>query len=231
MNSSTTAVVEALDVEKTYDDGPAPIPVLRRLSLAVQAGDTISIRGPSGSGKSTLLHLLGALDRPTRGSVRVRGRDLAGMTDDELAGVRNRDIGFVFQSHHLLPQFTVLENVLVPALASGRVEAVQVDRATRLLAAVGLESRSGHRPAHLSGGERQRVAVVRALIHRPAVLLADEPTGSLDRAGAAALVDLLVHLNRVEGTALVVVTHSPEVAARAARRYELCDGDLRDAQG
>ena len=188
--------------------------------------------GPSGSGKSTLLHILGTLDRPTRGEVLLSGQDLNRLTDDQLALVRNERIGFVFQFHYLLPQCSVLENVLVPTLA--RKQAVPANgsetseaRAARLLQRVGLGDRLSHRPAQLSGGERQRVAVVRALINRPPVLLADEPTGALDHNSAQQLAALLTELNREEHVALVVVTHAADLAQRMQTVYELIDGQLR----
>ena len=183
--------------------------------------------GPSGSGKSTLLNVIGALDRPTSGSVRLEGRALSGLSDDELADLRARRVGFVFQLHHLLPQCTLLENVLAPTLVAPPADrSAAPDRARALLARVGLASRLSHRPGQLSGGERQRAAVVRALINRPALLLADEPTGSLDHHGAEDLADLLVELNAEQQTALLLVTHSAPLAARMARTYQLRDGGL-----
>lgn len=221
-------VLEIQGATKAYP-GPAggePVVVLRGLDLVVAAGEAVAILGPSGSGKSTLLNLAGALDRPTSGAVRLEGRDLASLSDDELARVRNRSIGFVFQQHHLLPQLTVLENVLLPVLAD-RAASLPVDRARALLDRVGLGPRIGHRPAQLSGGECQRVAVVRSLINMPRLVLADEPTGALDARTAAALGDLLVDLNRAEGVALVTVTHSSALAARMGRRLRLDGGALR----
>jgi ABC-type lipoprotein export system ATPase subunit len=198
--------------------------------VEVEAGETVAVLGPSGSGKSTLLHIMGAMDVPTTGSVRFEGRDLGGLSEDERAALRNRRIGFVFQSHHLLPQLTVRENVLVPAIVGGVTDEVEA-RAERLIERVGLAERADHRPGALSGGERQRVAVVRALVNAPALLLADEPTGSLDRATADDLSTLLTDLNREEGTALVVVTHSEALAGRMGRGYVLRDGLLADARG
>ena len=184
--------------------------------------------GPSGSGKSTLLNIIGTLDDPTRGRVFLREQDLAQLDELQLAAVRNRQIGFIFQAHHLLPQCTVLENVLVPTLASP--ESAQrksaPERARRLLDRVGLGGRIDHRPGQLSGGERQRVAVVRALINQPELLLADEPTGALDRAAAEELARLLIELNREERVTLILVTHAPDLAARMKRVFELQDGRL-----
>lgn len=210
--------------------GPAN-EVLRGIDLEIERAGSLAIVGPSGSGKSTLLHVMGGLDRPSAGRVRLDGRDLGALDADELARVRNREVGFVFQTHHLLPQCTALENVLVPTLVldDRARRAAAPERARRLLARVGLAERVHHRPAQLSGGECQRVAVVRALINAPKLLLADEPTGSLDSASSERLTALLVELEREEGVALVVVTHSSELAARMARVLHLRDGRLADA--
>ena len=223
-------MLELINVAKTYDSpaGGAAVSVLKDINLKVDEGRSIAVVGPSGSGKSTLLNIMGALDRPTAGSVLVDGRDLARSNEAELAGIRNREIGFVFQLHHLLPQCTVIENVLVPTLAAATGGATEeaVERARHLLERVGLGDRAQYRPSRLSGGERQRAAVVRALINRPRLLLADEPTGSLDHASAERLSELLVELNREEGTALMVVTHSLELAARMERGYTLSEARL-----
>ena len=208
--------------------GSAPLKILSNLDLEVRPGESLAIVGPSGSGKSTLLNLIGSLDRPTAGKSILEGRDLTSLDDLQLAQVRNRLIGFIFQGHHLLPQCSVLENVLVPTLAdrnSGATDAV-LERAKSLLKRVGLADRMDHRPAQLSGGERQRTAVVRALINQPRLLLADEPTGALDQHSAANLADLLVELNREEKVALIVVTHSPALAARMSRALEIRNGRL-----
>ena len=188
------------------------------------------IVGPSGCGKSTLLNIIGALDRPTSGRVLFDGQDLAALDDNELAKIRNKQIGFVFQMHHLLPQCTVLENVLVPTLAGKDRSAMEQarERATNLLQRVGLKEFLLHRPGQLSGGQRQRVAVVRALINQPKLLLADEPTGSLDREASEKIADLLVELNRSEKVTLIVVTHSHELAKRMGRVVELTEGSLKD---
>jgi len=213
-------------------EGPAegdPVRVLDDISLSIQRGEAVGIVGPSGSGKSTLLNIIGGLDRPTSGTVTLGDRVLSDLSEQELARVRNRDIGFVFQLHHLLPQCTLLENVLVPTLPIRKeldVDAVS-ERARALLDRVGLADRIHHRPPQLSGGERQRAAVVRALINEPCLLLADEPTGSLDHATAVQLADLLVELNRESNVALLVVTHSHELAERMGRCYELRDGGLQ----
>jgi len=221
-------LLELDHLSKTYasPDGGAAVDVLRDVSLRLDAGEAVSIIGPSGSGKSTLLNIMGALDRPTMGTVRLDGRDLGSLTEKELAARRNRQIGFIFQLHHLLPQCTVLENVLLPTL-TGRTTATDRARAERLLERVCLKHRLGHRPGQLSGGECQRVAVVRALINEPKLLLADEPTGSLDHSAATNLGHLLLELNKEEGVALVLVTHSLELAKRLPRTVELRDGILR----
>ena len=210
-------------------DGLPDTPVLNGISLSVSDGDSIGIMGPSGSGKSTLLNIMGTLDRPSAGTVRLDDRDLAIMSERDLAGVRNREIGFVFQFHHLLPQCTVLENVLVPTLVGvpGRDPAAAEARARQLLERVGLSSRLSHTPGRLSGGECQRVAVVRALINKPKLLLADEPTGSLDQASAGILARLLADLNREEQTALVLVTHSATLAGLMSRQFTLAGGELQ----
>lgn len=228
-------LLELKDVTKRYAaaDGVNALPVLNGVSLTVAAGETLAIVGPSGSGKSTLLQIIGTLDRATSGEVLLEGKNLAALDDTQLAEVRNRQIGFVFQSHFLLPQCTVIENVLVPTLAAGKSEIrnpkseIPSARAERLLKRVGLGERLHHRPGQLSGGERQRVAVVRALINQPQLLLADEPTGALDHASATALGQLLTELNQEEGVTLIVVTHATDLAQRMGRVLELADGKLR----
>ncbi|MDE2680468.1 MAG: ABC transporter ATP-binding protein [Verrucomicrobiota bacterium] len=208
-------------------EGGAPLEVLRGLSMEVARGESIAIVGPSGCGKSTLLNLIGTLDQPTGGTINFDGRDLLGLDADELALLRNREMGFIFQSHHLLPQCSVMENVLVPTLAHGRATANDEERARRLLDRVGLGERLAHRPGQLSGGERQRVAVVRALINQPQLLLADEPTGALDQATADQLGQLLIELNAEENVTLITVTHSEKLAGRMARTMELKDGQIK----
>jgi lipoprotein-releasing system ATP-binding protein len=225
-----TPFLKLEDVSKSYAsvlNGP-PLRVLDGISLTIEQGESAAIAGPSGSGKSTLLNIIGTLDGPTRGRVFLRNQDLAQLDELQLAAVRNRQIGFVFQSHHLLPQCTVLENVLVPTLASAESAQRQSapERARRLLDRVGLGGRTNHRPGQLSGGERQRVAVVRALINQPELLLADEPTGALDRAAAEELARLLIELNREEQVTLILVTHAPDLAARMKRVFQLQDGRL-----
>lgn len=222
-------MIELNEISKSYPQpGGGEIPVLREISLKVQAGESLVVTGPSGSGKSTLLNIIGALDRPASGTVRFDGQELSDLTERELARLRNRRIGFVFQLHHLLPQCTVLENVLLPTLPlqGESARAGFAERASMLLEKVGLAERSHHRPGQLSGGECQRVAVARSLINAPALVLADEPTGSLDGENAEQLAELLVDLNKSEGTTLIVVTHSQELAGRMARRFALRDGRL-----
>ena len=215
--------------------GAAPLSVLRDVSIEIAARESVGIIGPSGSGKSTVLNLLGTLDQPTSGQVWLEGRDLSQLGEVELARVRNLEIGFIFQSHHLLPHCSVLENVLVPTLAggsSGKADAAAAEqRAQRLLRRVGLHERLHHRPGQLSGGERQRVAVVRALINQPRLLLADEPTGALDRASAQDMGRLLAELNREEKVTLIVATHALDLARQMDRVLELRDGKLQPADG
>jgi lipoprotein-releasing system ATP-binding protein len=218
------------NVTKEYPTRAEPLVVLRGVSLSLPAGAALAIVGPSGCGKSTLLHILGTLEPPTSGSVRVGEVDPFQLAEPELAAFRNRQIGFVFQDHHLLPQCSALENVLLPSIAQGRAAPGAKDRARELLRRVGLERRLDHRPTELSGGERQRAAVARALISKPALLLADEPTGNLDRSGALAIAELLLELQAQERTTLIVVTHSMEIAARIGQRHVLDDGRLTDAE-
>jgi len=238
-------LLQLTNLSKRYAaPGGGSLAVLDDIAIGVNAGESLAIIGPSGSGKSTLLQIIGTLDRPTSGRVELAGKDLSQLDELQLAAVRNRQIGFVFQSHFLLPQCTVWENVLVPTLANpspglpatlspsdgerGRAEEAPSARAERLLKRVGLSERLHHFPGQLSGGERQRVAVVRALINQPQLLLADEPTGALDHASAENLGQLLVELNREEGVTLIVVTHSRELAQRMGRVLELQDGKLRE---
>jgi lipoprotein-releasing system ATP-binding protein len=223
-------LLKLVNVTRRYDSpaNTGALTVLDQVSLEVARGESLAIVGPSGSGKSTLLHIIGTLDRPTSGSVALDGQDLNALDDLQIAAVRNRQIGFVFQAHYLLPQCTVWENVLVPTLAcsDATLRDGADERAERLLKRVGLGERKSHRPGELSGGERQRVAVVRALINQPQLLLADEPTGSLDHASAQALGQLLLDLNREEGVTLIVVTHARDLAGRMGRVLELTGGRL-----
>jgi lipoprotein-releasing system ATP-binding protein len=225
-------MLELIDVAKSYEScGPAEdVHVLKGVNLNVETAQSMAVVGPSGSGKSTLLNIMGALDYPTSGKVLFKGEDLSGLHESRLARIRNKDIGFVFQLHHLLPQCTVLENVLIPTLADkgDNPKKKAAERAADLLERVGLSQWLQHLPGELSGGQRQRVAVVRALINKPALLLADEPTGSLDEATAQNIFDLLVELNRTEEVALVVVTHSVKLAERLGKVLELNNGVLVD---
>jgi ABC-type lipoprotein export system ATPase subunit len=221
------ALVEVRGVSKSFRTGDHKVRVLDGVHLSVAAQESVAIVGPSGSGKSTLLNLLGTLDQPDQGTIVIDGKNLSMMAGDELARFRNRNIGFVFQSHHLLPHLTVLENVLVPVLAQASEAGEEVLlRATQLLQRVGLADREKHLPGRLSGGERQRVAVVRALINRPRLILADEPTGALDRVSAAEVGRLLIELNREHGITLIVATHSEELAARMDRVLTMENGTL-----
>ncbi|MDX1999702.1 MAG: ABC transporter ATP-binding protein [Thermoanaerobaculia bacterium] len=220
----TNPHIQVRSLTRTYSLGPEQVAVLRDLDLDLVAGEALAVIGPSGSGKSTLLHILGTLDRPSSGSVTIGGLDPFTLPEPELARFRNREVGFVFQDHHLLPQYTALENVLIPTLPFRRKGEDPEPWARELLGRVGLEKRLAHRPAELSGGERQRVAVARALIHRPRLLLADEPTGNLDEAAATGVADLLFELQRELGAVLVLVTHSLELAARFPRRCRLASG-------
>ena len=220
-------VVAAAGVQKNYVSGDGSVlEVLKGVDLTVYARESVAIIGESGSGKSTLLHLLGGLDRPTAGEIRVGGRPMQEMGEQELSRVRNESIGFVFQFHHLLREFTVLENVMMPQLIAGRDHEEARDRASGLLDEVGLSRRAEHRPAQLSGGEQQRVAVARALVNQPLAILADEPSGNLDPNTSERLHDLLFGVGERHGTALVLVTHNMQLAARSGRVLEMKGGEL-----
>jgi lipoprotein-releasing system ATP-binding protein len=223
--------LEVRNLSKDYPTRSGPLSVLRGVDLDLDEGDALVVMGPSGSGKSTLLYILGTLDTPTGGSVRLDGTDPFALSGRDLAAFRNRSLGFVFQDHHLLPQCTVLENVLLPTLVGPESGTLVKERALTLLGRVGLADRLEHRPAELSGGERQRVAVARALIHRPPLVLADEPTGNLDRLSAQAVGTLLLEMCREEGRMLVVVTHSAELARTFPRILGMVDGRLEPADG
>jgi ABC-type lipoprotein export system ATPase subunit len=221
-------MIDVSQVSKIYDNPAGPVTVLRDLSLNVGAGETVAIVGPSGAGKTTLLNLLGALDQPTSGTVTIDGVSLGGLDPTAAARFRNRSIGFIFQLHYLLPQCSVLENVLVPRLAGGWDEDANTTRARAesLLEQVGLQDRMTHRPYQLSGGEQLRAAIARALINQPKIILADEPTGSLDPATGERIADLLLRTNAGARVALVVVTHNPALAQRMEKKYRLEDGRL-----
>jgi lipoprotein-releasing system ATP-binding protein len=217
-------------VRKEFPTRAEPLVVLSDVSLTLGDGENVAILGPSGSGKSTLLNIVGTLEPPTSGRVVLNGEEPAGLGDVQLAAFRNQRIGFVFQEHHLLPQCSVLENVLVPTVAAGPTRPEAVERARMLLARVGLADRLEHRPAELSGGQRQRAALARALIQKPTLLLADEPTGNLDRLAADGVAELLLELQQQEQMMLLVATHSMRLAERMSRRMELVDGRL-EARG
>ena len=221
-------VIQAEALAKTYAEDKMHTPVFDGLELAVHAGETVAIVGASGAGKSTLLHLLGGLDTPTSGEVYVTGQKMSALSDGARGQLRNRALGFIYQFHHLLPEFTALENVMMPVLLGGADVAIATQRAKALLGQVGLGHRIEHKPGELSGGERQRAAVARALVNQPACVLGDEPTGNLDEKTAATVFELMLELNRAQKTSLVLVTHDRRLASRLDRVLELHEGRLRE---
>ena len=224
-------ILQGANLGKTYREGDLVTPVFAGLDIRVHAGESVAIVGASGSGKSTLLHLLAGLDRPTEGDVRLMGDDLYQHSEAEKGRLRNRHLGFIYQFHHLLPEFTALENVMMPLLITGMASTKAMVPAQQLLEKVGLSHRLAHKPGELSGGERQRVAVARALVNRPACILADEPTGNLDEKTADSVFRLLLDLKREQQTALVIVTHDHRLADKCGRSLELVRGQLRERPG
>jgi lipoprotein-releasing system ATP-binding protein len=222
------SVLEAIEVKKHFSDAHRVLEVLKGVNLCVQKGESIAIAGVSGAGKSTLLHLLGALDRPTAGTIILAGHNYNDLKDKELAQIRNRRVGFIFQFHHLLAEFSALENVMIPSLINGSPREEVTKRAKLLLEEVGLGERLNHRPAKLSGGEQQRVALTRALVNDPDIVLADEPTGDLDLNTGAEMINLIWAHTVERGKSLVIVTHDPEIASKAHRIYRLHNGILCD---
>ena len=224
-------VLQTVDLHKSYFSGPAELFVLKGIDIAIEAGEMISIVGTSGVGKSTLLHLLGGLDRPTDGKVLYEDQDIFGLTDRKLARFRNGELGFVFQFHHLMPEFSAIENVMMPALIAGNKKEQARNLAAELLNKVGLSGREKHRPGELSGGEQQRVAVARALVNKPKVILADEPTGNLDEKTSEEVHDLLWELNERTNQTFIIATHNQNLAQRSDRIIRLADGQAKEVKG
>lgn len=221
-------LLQTVDLHKSYFSGPEELPVLKGIDITIEAGEIVSIIGASGVGKSTLLHLLGALDRPTNGTVLYEDQDIFGLTDRKLARFRNGELGFVFQFHHLMPEFSAIENVMMPALIAGKNKVQAREMAAEFLKKVGLTGREKHKPGELSGGEQQRVAVARALVNEPKIVLADEPTGNLDEKTSEEVHDLLWELNEQTNQTFIIVTHNQNLAQRADRIIRLADGRAKE---
>ncbi len=229
MNNQETVVIRSEGVNKRFKEGPLDVEVLRDVNLSVAKGEKIAILGASGSGKSTLLHILGGLDLPTRGKVYINDQDIATLSDQQRGQIRNRSLGFIYQFHHLLPEFTTLENVAMPLLIADLSVEAASEKAQNMLVKVGLDHRLQHKPGQLSGGERQRAAIARALVTHPQAILADEPTGNLDQATATRIFTLMQGLNRELETAFIVVTHDLSLARKMDTIYRLVDGHLQRA--
>ncbi|MBV1776274.1 lipoprotein-releasing ABC transporter ATP-binding protein LolD [Burkholderiaceae bacterium DAT-1] len=225
---SSDLILHASNLSKVYEEGPARVQVLNNVNLTVAKGEMLAIVGASGSGKSTLLHVLGTLDSPSSGSLSIQGKDPFSLSEAARGQLRNDTLGFVYQFHHLLPEFTAAENVAMPLLIRRMPRAEAMKQAEAMLARVGLGHRTAHKPGEMSGGERQRAAIARALVTQPACLMADEPTGNLDRGTADSVFELMLQLNREIGTALIIVTHDPELAARTGRVMHLRNGQLSE---
>ena len=221
-----SSLLEVRDLYKSYGSGPAKVEVLKGIDLTIEAGDTVALVGPSGAGKSTLLHIMGTIDRPSTGDILFDGEDVFRLSDQPLAAFRNRSIGFVFQFHHLLPDFSALENVMMPFLIGGGQKKLAAEKARALLNDVGLSHRIAHRPGELSGGEQQRVAIARALVLSPRILLADEPTGNLDMKTSEEVHALLYSIQQQSGISLVIVTHNEKLAAGMGRTVRIVDGRI-----
>jgi len=222
----SNVIFNCLNISKTYTDGNSAVEVLKGINFTINRGDLIAIVGPSGSGKSTLLHLLGGLDKPTEGQISIQGVDWQTLNEKKRCKLRNQNLGFIYQFHHLLPEFSAMENVAMPLLLRQTSTASAENLSMSILEKVGLSNRATHKPSQLSGGERQRVAIARALVHQPLCVLADEPTGNLDNATAAKVFELMLDLNKQFNTALIIVTHDQQLAARMDRTFTIQDGVL-----
>ncbi len=226
MSNNSELVIDCQGISKRFKEGPLDVEVLKGINLSIKKSEKIAILGASGSGKSTLLHILGGLDLPTQGKVFVQGKDLSTLSEAQRGELRNKSLGFIYQFHHLLPEFSALENVAMPLLIGDHTVTEAQEKAVDMLSKVGLEHRLEHKPAQLSGGERQRAAIARALVTNPRAVLADEPTGNLDRNTAESIFALMQELNEASGTSLIVVTHDLELAKRMDAIYQLTDGVL-----